>query len=138
MKFPSIFKTARPMRFEMKPRHYDPVKEEIEQKTARIKRELEAKGLLKPGEGIGEKLKEEDYHASTIRGAFTHGGPIRNKPSSIFNSVGMLRLIILLFLVGTITGYLYWGADILYYMLYLAIGIAAVVLFFRLKGKKHE
>ncbi|WP_200974779.1 hypothetical protein [Echinicola sp. 20G] len=136
MKFPSIFRTARPMRFDIKPRHYDPVKEEIEQRTSRIKRQLEADGLISSDEEINEAFKRDK--SSSIRGAFTQGSPIRNKPSDLFSSAGMLRLIILLFLVGSITGYLYWGASVLYILLYVGIGIAAVLFFLRLKGRGNE
>ncbi|MBD8488469.1 hypothetical protein IFO69_06890 [Echinicola sp. CAU 1574] len=136
MKFPSIFRTARPMRFDIKPRHYDPVKEEIEQRTSRIKRQLEADGLISSDEEISEAFKSQK--SSSIRGAFTQGSPIKNKPSDLFSSAGMLRLIILLFLVGSITGYLYWGANVLYILLYVGIGIAAVLFFLRLKGRGNE
>ncbi|WP_215225946.1 hypothetical protein [Echinicola shivajiensis] len=133
MKFPSIFRTAQPMRFDIKARHYDPVKEEIEQRTSRIKRQLEADGVLPTDKEIEDAYKRD--RESSIRGAFTHGGPIRNKPASIFSSTGMLRMIILLVLVGTITGYLYFGAEMLYILLYSGLGIAALVFFFRLKSK---
>ena len=44
MKFPSIFRTASPSRFDIKPRYYDPVKEELDQRESRIKKQLEAEG----------------------------------------------------------------------------------------------
>ena len=50
MKIPSLFHSKSPNRFEIKPRYWDPVKEEIEQRTAFIKRELEAQGKLTPDE----------------------------------------------------------------------------------------
>ena len=50
MKLPSIFKTASHQRFSIKPRYYDPIKEEIEERTSRIKKELEQEGLLEPEE----------------------------------------------------------------------------------------
>ncbi|GAB3659496.1 hypothetical protein GCM10028791_32950 [Echinicola sediminis] len=121
------------MRFDIKPRHYDPVKEEIEQRTARIKHQLEADGII-PSEKDLKKAYQRN-HDSSIRGAFTQGSPIRNKPADLFSSAGMLRLLILLVLVGTISGYLYWGADALYILLYIGIGIASVLFFLRLKGK---
>ncbi|AGA77054.1 hypothetical protein [Echinicola vietnamensis] len=138
MKFPSIFRTASPMRFDIKPRHYDPVKEEIEQRTARIKRELEAEGLLSNGKDQAIEDAYRSAEGSSIRGAFTQGSPIRNKPSALFSSAGMLRMIILLVLVGTITGYLYWGIEALYTLLYIGIGIAVVLFLIRLKGKTNE
>lgn len=126
------------MRFDIKPRHYDPVKEEIEQRTARIKRELEADGLLSNGKDQAIEDAYRSAEGSSIRGAFTQGSPIRNKPSALFSSAGMLRMIILLVLVGTITGYLYWGIEALYTLLYIGIGIAVVLFLIRLKGKTNE
>ena len=66
MKFPSLFRTAAPMRYDIKPRYYDPVKEEIEQRTSRIKKELENEGLIKPGDeqNIGS-------YGGGIRGSFS-------------------------------------------------------------------
>lgn len=137
MKFPSIFRTSQPMRFDIKPRYYDPVKEEIEQRTSRIKRQLEAEGLLSSNKDLEEAMGHDRYDSS-IRGAFTQGSPIRNKASSVLSSTGILRLLIILILVGTMVGYLYFGTEILYIMLYVAVGIAALVLFFKLKGKHKE
>ena len=57
MKFPSIFRVNSPMRFDIKPRYYDPVKEEIEQRTSKIKKDLEMEGRL-------EKSKDETNHES--------------------------------------------------------------------------
>lgn len=136
MKFPSIFRVNQPHKFNLSPRHYDPVKEEIEERTSRIKRELEEQGVLNP-EGT-RRNEEMPRHGSSIRGAFTQGSPIRRKPSSIFESAGLLRLVILLFLIGGFGGYIYLGPDIIYYFLYLGGGAALLVGLFRLKnvGKK--
>lgn len=126
------------MRFEIKPRHYDPIKEEIEERTARIKRQLEAEGLFS-----GDKDNEIDQAyrkagGSSLRGAFTQGSPIRNKPADIFSSTGMLRLIILLALVGSITGYLFWGIEVLYVLLYAGGGISVLLFLIRRKGSRNE
>ncbi|GGZ22206.1 hypothetical protein GCM10007049_13740 [Echinicola pacifica] len=126
------------MRFEIHARHYDPVKEEIEQRTSRIKKELEVEGLLTPERRSEIEAAYGSKGNSSIRGAFTQGGPIRNKPADLLSSAGMIRLMILLVLVGTITGYLYWGPDALYILLYIGLGIAAVLFFIRMKGKKNE
>jgi hypothetical protein len=136
MKFPSIFRTAKPMRFDIKPRYYDPVKEEIAQRTAKIKRELQADGKL-PLENENSEALNRDY-GSSIRGAFTQGGPIKGRTSSIVSSAGMIRFVIFLVLLGAFFGYLYLGPDALYTMLYIFIGGALVYLFFRLKGKNRQ
>ena len=41
MKFPRIFKVPGHRRFHIEPRYYDPIKEDIEQRTAHIKAEME-------------------------------------------------------------------------------------------------
>ena len=41
MKFPRIFRVPSHRRFHVEPRYYDPVKEELDQRTAQIKAELE-------------------------------------------------------------------------------------------------
>jgi len=136
MKFPSIFRTAQPMRFDIKPRYYDPVKEDIAQRTAKIKRELQADGKI--------SLENEDFdtlnrdYGSSIRGAFTQGGPIKGRTSSVINRTGIIRLVIFLVLLGAFFGYVYLGPDVLYTMLFIFIGGALVYLFFRLKGKSRR
>lgn len=136
MKFPSIFRTAQPMRFDIKPRYYDPVKEEIAQRTAKIKRELQADGKI--------SLENEDYdtlnrdYGSSIRGAFTQGGPIKGRSSTVINSTGIIRLVIFMVLLGAFFGYVYLGPEVLYTMLFIFMGGALVYLFFRLKGKSRR
>ncbi|EON77776.1 hypothetical protein ADIS_1695 [Lunatimonas lonarensis] len=133
MKFPSIFRVNQPHRFQITPRHYDPVKEEIQQRTERIKRELQQEGLIHPDEEDAETGIR--YHGgSPIRGAFTQGSPIKRKPSSLFESTGMIRLIIMVLLIGGFGGYIYVGPDFLYYMLYLGVTVVAFFALFRLKS----
>lgn len=135
MKFPSIFRTAKPMRFDIKPRYYDPVKEEIEQRTARIKKELQTEGKLPSTEG------EENYrggYGSSIRGAFTSGSQIKGRYSSGMNNAGLIRLVIFVLLILSLFGYIYFGPDAIYMMLYTGAGLALLVLFFRLKPNKRK
>lgn len=132
MKFPSIFRVNQPHRFQITPRHYDPVKEEIHQRTERIKRELQQEGVLDP-EG-GDIDRPFRGGGSSIRGAFTQGSPIKRKPSSLFESTGMIRLIIMIILIGGFGGYIYLGPEVLYYFLYLGATIAALVGLFKLKS----
>lgn len=131
MKFPSIFRISQPQRFQITPRHYDPVKEEIHQRTERIRRELQQEGLL----DSDEDNENPGYRSgSSIRGAFTKGSPIKKTPSSIFESAGIIRLIIMVLLIGGFGGYIYVGPDFLYYLLYLGMAIASFVALFKLKS----
>ncbi|HSI75814.1 MAG TPA: hypothetical protein VK957_07960 [Lunatimonas sp.] len=135
MKFPSIFRVSQPQRFNIVPRHYDPVKEEIEMRTSQIRKDLEKDGVL-PSEDAEEALRLG--RGSSIRGAFTKGSPIKQKPSSIFESTGVIRLIIIVLLIGGFGGYIYIGPDIIYYFIYLGLGIGSLVVLFKLKGKSAQ
>src|SRR5690606_41919566 len=67
MKIPFV-RIARPHRFNITPRHYDPVKEEIEKRTIAIKKQLESEGLLHADQKDPEQ--EEIQYGSSIKGAF--------------------------------------------------------------------
>ncbi|MCH7402857.1 hypothetical protein MM214_13400 [Belliella kenyensis] len=136
MKFPSIFKTAKPMSFDIKPRYYDPIREEIEQRTERIKRELQAEGKIQSEEEITDSFRQN--YGSSIRGAFAQGGAIKGRTSSVLTSAGMLRMIILILLIGSMIGYIYYGALVLYGILYVAGGGVLLALFLKLKGRSRR
>ena len=90
MKFPSIFRTATPMRFDIKPRYYDPIREELEERTSRIKKELEEEGYL---EGEENMIQPKGYGGG-IRGSFAQHRGIKPKSSNMFNSTAMIRTIL--------------------------------------------
>lgn len=137
MKLPSIIKTERPQRFSITPRHYDPVKEEIEQRTARIKKELEAEGIIESEREINEAL--HSGYQSSIKGAFTQRSEWKKNSPLILEQPGWIRLIIFLLLLGGLGGYLFLGPDILYYLFYLTIIVGSVIVFFRLRRRvKNE
>lgn len=137
MNFPSIFRINRPSRFNISPRHYDPVKEEIKNRTERIKKDLEIEGVLNPEE---QKILERKISggSSRIRGAFTGGSPIKKQPSTIMDNTGLIRMIIIVLLVGGFGGYIYLGPVVLYYLLYLVSGGALLLGLFKLKGRKRD
>ncbi len=118
------------MRFDIKPRYYDPVKEEVHQRTEMIKRQLQADGLLESKEEMDEAFHRS--YGSSLRGAFTQGSPIRGR-STFINNTGIIRLLIILILLGSIFGYVYYGNTALYILLYTAIGIALLLFLFRLR-----
>jgi hypothetical protein len=137
MKLPSIIKIERPQRFSIKPRHYDPVKEEIEQRTSRIKRQLEAEGIIQSDREINNALQSE--YQSSIKGAFTQRSEWKKDSTPIYEKTGWIRLIILVLIVGGLAGYLYLGSDILYYLFYLTMIVGLVVVYFRIRGRlKNE
>ena len=119
MKFFSLFtKAPQHQRFNYTPRYYDPQKEEMKEREARIRREL--------------KLEEEqaagDYR-SRISGSF-QAARNRNKPSGTSARSSLMHLGIIIFLVLFIIAYIQWGQVALY-------GLALFVPFyFYLKFKK--
>ncbi|WP_143962449.1 hypothetical protein [Litoribacter populi] len=136
MKLPSLFTSTSHQRFAIKPRFYDPVKEEIEQRTSRIQKELESKGVLHPDEYGEESFGKS--RSSSLRGAFTQAS-LRKSSSSGLSSAGLLRMFIFVILMVGVFGYIYYGNAALYALLVLIATGALVLVFFRLKGKKkHE
>jgi len=107
MRFPSFIKVARHRRFDMTPRYYDPVKEEIEERTERIRQEM----------------KEQS-------GSYSPGGRIsfERKTSKVPNA-SFLQMIIAAVLGGAAVGWLYYGNDI-FYAFWLVV---PVYLYFRFK-----
>ena len=131
MKFPSVFRTAAPMRFDIKPRYYDPVKEEIEQRTSQIRK---AQGLLEKGDGSSQDIGS---YGAGIRGSFAQHKGIKERGGvNMFASTAMIRTFIFLLLLGSIFGYVYLGPVIFEYIAYVAVLVGAIYFFFRLKPKK--
>ncbi|HCM76082.1 MAG TPA: hypothetical protein DIS90_06855 [Cytophagales bacterium] len=103
MKFLSLFnKTPSHKSFNYTPRYYDPQKEEMQEREARIRRELK----LEQEKGAG------DYR-SRISGSFQSARK-RSKQSSESLSANLLRFGIILFLVLFIIAYIQWG-EIAFY-----------------------
>lgn len=116
MKIPSIFKTPKYQKFNITPRYYDPVKEEMEERTARIRRELNM--------GVeGEQVKEPSQYSSRIAGSFRQG---RGRQKG---SVLTMQLIIVILLVGGLAGYLYFGNM----GLYIFLIVSSVLLYLKMK-----
>jgi hypothetical protein len=128
MKFPSIFKTSSPQRFDIKPRYYDPIKEEIEERTARIKNELVAEGLL-------DKEGNPEGHGATIRGSFSSYRSIKPRQTSLFNSTAMIRTLLFFGMITAAFGYIYIGPEIFTYLTYGALILGGIYFFFRIKNK---
>lgn len=112
MRFPSLIRVPRNKRFTIEPRYYDPIKEEIEERTRRIKEEMENK-------------KSGTYVPGRIS--------FQRKTSSVPNA-SFLQLIIATVLGGTVVGWFYYGNDV-FYALWLAV---PVYLFFRLRKFRRK
>ncbi|GAA0188098.1 hypothetical protein GCM10009122_45310 [Fulvivirga kasyanovii] len=115
MKIPSLFKTPRNQRFNIAPRYYDPVKEEIEQRTSRIKKELSLEER--------DDVIDENFYSSRIVGSFRHSR------SKVKSTAGLTQGIIIMLLVGGGAGYLYFGNIALYIFLL----VSSVLLYLKVK-----
>lgn len=113
MRFPSLFRVPKYQQFEIKPRYYDPIKEEIQERTERIKQEME-------GNETGEY---RPAHISFRRK--TRSAPMTS----------MLQLLIAVVLGMLILGWLQFGNEIFYYALWL---IVPGYLLFRLKSLRKK
>ena len=94
MKLPSLFRLPRYSQFNFEPRYYDPIKEEIDQKMADAKRELESPGSA---------------YKSNIMGSFR-----KRKTEDRASSVNVAVLFVLM--LGGVFGYIYYGDVALYYL----------------------
>ena len=112
-----LFKVPTYKRFDFKPRYYDPVKEEIAERTQKIESQM-------------QQEQPTEIQSSTIRGAFKRKtGNKRISTKDYSPAVGQLSATAIL--VALCLGYWYFGNKIMY-----AIGaIAGVYILFRLRKK---
>jgi hypothetical protein len=100
MKLPSIIPLPRHQKFKIAPRFYDPIREDIQDRTERIRQNL--------------KREEEDgifrYHTS-IKGSFS-----RRRDESVGLSEVMLRFVIIALLGSSIFGYIWYGPMVFFGM----------------------
>lgn len=113
MRFPSLFRLPRHQQFDIKPRYYDPVKEEIRERTERIREEMEGK-------------EDGDYRPTTIN----FKRKTKSAPATSF-----LQLVIAALLGGLVLGWLQWGNDLFYYLLWVAL---PAYLFYRVKSVRKR
>lgn len=110
MKFPSLTRLPNHRRFNVEPRYYDPVKEDIEERTSRIKQEI-------------SQVRGDDARlASGIAGSFS-------KKANYTKNANILQMIILITLIIFIGGYLLYGNEIFYILLL----VVPVYFFFRIR-----
>jgi hypothetical protein len=110
MKFPSFIKVPNNRQFGINPRYYDPVREQIKERTAYIKSQMD-----------GES--NEDFVPRNIS--------FERRAESV-SLASMLQLLIAAFLGLIVVGWLFYGNQI-FHVLWL---IVPLYLFFRIKGKR--
>ena len=108
MKVPSLVRLPKPKNFSFEPRYYDPVKEDINNRTALIKQEM--------------SQTQQEYFRSNISGSFAR----REREN---RSANLLQLIIVVCFMGLIVGFFYFGNTIFY----LLWALVPVYLYFRFK-----
>ncbi len=106
MKLPGLMSKSKYQRFHVEPRYYDPIKEDIENRTSRIKAEM---GLLDENPDFG--------YRSQIEGSFRKN--MKHATGSGVDSTVMIRLLIMVILVMMVGGFVYVGSEILYLFLLL-------------------
>jgi hypothetical protein len=105
MKFLSIFtKAPQHQRFQYKPRYYDPLKEEMQERENRIRMELARER--------GAAVEDVGGHRARMAGAF-HAARRRSNPSQNGTTI-MIRLGTLLFISVFLIAFLTWGKPVLY------------------------
>lgn len=98
MKIPSLTRIPNYKRFNITPRYYDPVKEDIEQRTERIKIEMQH--------------ERSAGHKTDFKGAFS-----RNEGKDRQANIIQASLIVLM--VGLFVGYYFYGNNVFYIFLIL-------------------
>jgi hypothetical protein len=93
MKIPSLSRLSNYKRFSFEPRYYDPVKEDIQNRTQRIKQEL--------------KITSTNDHREQLKSAFNHRAR-REKSSDI------MQVFLIILLLGTFVGWMIYGNVALY------------------------
>ena len=107
MKIPSLTKLPSYRRFHIEPRYYDPIKEDIEERTSRIEQEIRQLGSA-----------GSSPHSS-IQGAFT-------RRSDQARDTNVLQFVIMAVLFTVIFGYIYYG-NAVFYLLILAAPVYFLV-----------
>ncbi len=113
MRFPSLFRLPKHQQFRIQPRYYDPVKDEIQERTERIKDEMKGNEA------------EGNYHSKISFKRKTKSAP----------ATSMIQLGIAALLGALVLGWLQFGGDIFYYMLWLLVPI---YLIYRLKTFRRK
>lgn len=118
MKIPSIFRLPRHQRYEIQPRYYDPIKEEIEEKRKKVRRFME----LNKKNGISNTVKPGER----LEGAFLKHAPRKDNSTQ-------LRLVLGSVLFGGTVAYLYFGELAIYITVGLVVLYLVVMKFGLLK-----
>lgn len=118
MRIPSLTRLPNFKRFNFEPRYYDPIKEDVEERTSRIKQEL------RQHSGISSGL------TSGLHGSFARRAEA-TRSSNTLQAIIMATLFIFIF------GYLYFG-NAIFYILLLVVPIYVYFQFKQISGKRKQ
>jgi len=104
MNLPSLLRKYRYQQFHVEPRHYDPIKEDIANRTSRIKAEL----------GLNEADDLDVGFSSQISGSFRKN--MKHATGAVDQS-SLIRLIIFIVLILFVSGFVYIGMEVFYLVL---------------------
>ncbi len=99
MKIPLLSGRLQNKRFQFEPRYYDPVKEDIDNRTARIAAEMKHE-------------PSAEVQRARIKTAYI----VRENRS---RSIDMMQVVLMVLLVATVFGWIYYGNVALYFFLVL-------------------
>ena len=115
MKLPSIFRLPKYQRFTIEPRYHDPIKDDIEARTNRIKSEI-----------AFEKKHKDTLHGQRLAGAFDHYKPKKDIS-------GLIRTVVAAVLFGGTVGFLYFGVVAIYMV---SVLVMFIYLAYKLKFRR--
>jgi uncharacterized membrane protein YhaH (DUF805 family) len=98
MKLPSLVRVPKYKRFNFEPRHYDPVKDEIKNRTERIKSELKSSENTQTTESFDQSYVKQRISEAFVRDKRRSGGKMNG-----------LQLFLVFLFSATFVGFLYVG-----------------------------
>lgn len=119
MKVPSIVRLPKYKTFAYEPRHYDPIREEIEERTYRIRKELER-----------EKVIEKSGQSTEFQRNYSPSISFKRQESKNHRAT-LIQMAIAAILASLAVGWLYYGDRVLYSL----VLVFPVYIFFRFKGR---
>lgn len=125
--FPFLSKVPKYKRFNIEPRHYDPAKEELDQRKERIRREVESE--RRRAAGLDPNVAGQEPGAYLRANSIRSHRSVAQERSQQDRTANFTRLGIITVLVGGGMGWLYFGTDAL---IPVAL-VACAFLYFRIR-----
>ena len=119
MKLPSLIRLPNSKKFTYEPRFYDPIKEEIEERTERIRREMEAEASISSEQRAKFKAEWQQVH---------------QRRESEVKSSNVSQLIFVLLFIITSVGYIFYGNN----ALYLGLILIPAYIFLRMRQMRQN